>query len=192
MWERGLGCVGDEDTWTWTLRRAYLLLALGGTGVLIGHDLLLHHAKEALLRLRVEGHGAFGQLLDAHGVVPLSRQHVLATTGLLLIHHQQITTRISEEDGGGREKAKQPKFFFFCFFFDKQDLQAQQWTPLRRKCAAGSPPGPRWSGRTSWRPGPRTWWSRSRRVWRRSRPGGRGIALRFSHKYRQPFKHNIL
>lgn len=58
-----------------------------------------------------------------------------------------------------------------------RDLQAQQWTPLRRKCAAGFPPGLRWSGRTSWRPGPRTWWSRSRRVWRRSRPAGRGMAL---------------
>lgn len=110
------------------MRWADLLLALGGAGVLIGHDLLLHHAQEALLRLRVEGHGAFGQLLDAHGVVPLSRQHVLATTGLLLIHHQQITTRISEEDRGGREKKElnSQRFFFFSFFFDEQDLQAQQ------------------------------------------------------------------
>lgn len=57
----------------------------------------------------MEGHGAFGQLLDAHGVVPLRRQHVLATTGLLLIHHQQITTPISEEDRGGEGQQKERK-----------------------------------------------------------------------------------
>lgn len=92
-------------------RRPHLFFALGGTGVLIGHHLLLHHAEEALLGLRVEGHSAFGQLLDAHGVVPLSRQHVLATTGLLLIHHQQITTPISEEDSGGRDKQDSQRRF---------------------------------------------------------------------------------
>lgn len=98
-------------------RWTHLVLALGGTGVLIGHHLLLHHAEEALLGLRVEGHGAFGQLLDAHGVVPLSRQHVLATTGLLLIHHQQITTPISEEDRGGRDKQNSQTRCLLLFFF---------------------------------------------------------------------------
>lgn len=58
---------------------AYLLLALGGTGILRGcHHFFLNYADETLLRLRVEGHGALGQLLDAHGVVPLCRQHILA------------------------------------------------------------------------------------------------------------------
>lgn len=60
----------------------YLFFALCGTGILGGcHDFLLHHTHEALLRLGMEGHGALGQLLDAHCVVPLSRQHILATTG---------------------------------------------------------------------------------------------------------------
>lgn len=52
----------------------YLLLALGGTGILVGgcHNFLLHHTHEALLRLGMEGHCALRQLLDAHCVVPLS------------------------------------------------------------------------------------------------------------------------
>lgn len=61
----------------------YLILALGGTGIFVSHNLSLNHTHKALLRLCVEGHCAFRQLLDAHGMVPLSRQHVLATTGLL-------------------------------------------------------------------------------------------------------------
>ena len=67
---------------------AYLLLGLAGADVLGGrggHDLLVHRPDEALLRLGVEGHRALGQLLDAHGVVPLGRQHVLGNrqrTGL--------------------------------------------------------------------------------------------------------------
>ncbi len=52
----------------------YLLLALGGTGILVGgcHNFLLHHTHKALLRLGMEGHCALGQLLDAHCMVPLS------------------------------------------------------------------------------------------------------------------------
>lgn len=54
----------------------HLLFALAGADVLIGSSrggrgLLVHLANEALLRLDMEGHGALGQLLDAHGVVPL-------------------------------------------------------------------------------------------------------------------------
>ncbi len=64
----------------------YLLFALGGTGILVGgcHNFPLHYTHKALLRLGMEGHCALRQLLDAHCVVPLSRQHILATTGQLL------------------------------------------------------------------------------------------------------------
>lgn len=51
----------------------YLLLVLGGTGILVSgsQNVLLHHTHKALLRLRMEGHRALRQLLDAHGMVPL-------------------------------------------------------------------------------------------------------------------------
>lgn len=52
----------------------YLLFALGGTGILVAvcHNFLVHHTHKALLRLGMEGHCAFGQLLYAHCMVPLS------------------------------------------------------------------------------------------------------------------------
>lgn len=63
----------------WVL--SYLLFGLAGAGALVVGDgccgLLLHHTHKALLRLGVEGDCALGQLLDAHCVVPLGRQHVL-------------------------------------------------------------------------------------------------------------------
>ena len=63
----------------WVL--SYLLFGLAGACALVVGDgcrgFLLHHAHKALLRLGMEGHCAFRQLLDAHRVVPLGRQHVL-------------------------------------------------------------------------------------------------------------------
>lgn len=63
----------------------YLLFGLAGACALVVGDgcrgLLLYHAHKALLRLGMEGYGAFGQLLDAHRMVPLGRQHVLHRRG---------------------------------------------------------------------------------------------------------------
>lgn len=67
----------------WVL--SYLLFGLAGAGTLVVGDsccgLFLHHTHKALLRLGVEGDCALGQLLDAHCVVPLGRQHVLHRRG---------------------------------------------------------------------------------------------------------------
>lgn len=97
--DRRLNCGGsveDNKYYGVIVNLQYLILALGGTGILVSHKLSFNHTHKTLLRLGVEGHCAFGQLLDAHGMVPLSRQHVLATTGLrfsLLSTNQNMNFR---------------------------------------------------------------------------------------------------
>ena len=60
-----------------SVRLAYLLFVFVGTGILRCHS-VLHHTHKSLFRLSVEGHRALRKLLDAHSVVSLSRQHILA------------------------------------------------------------------------------------------------------------------
>lgn len=80
-----MGCVINGDDLSY--KRCYLLLALGGTDVLggVSNDFLFHYTHKTLLRLDMERHCAFWKLLNAHCMVSLSGQHILAGMTFILV-----------------------------------------------------------------------------------------------------------